>query len=142
MKKGKTELKHSFTESSTTTEEVAVVVADDSTADDEGGEAEGDDDQAEFHAEESTRQRPAVSPRWPTRVFAAQSVRRIITACLVNKQAHFDLALAKEMQLTRGRGKISNFEMAFFFFFFTAPSYNKAPFFSLQEIFWYCIYQI
>ncbi|XP_046614986.1 HEAT repeat-containing protein 5B isoform X2 [Neodiprion virginianus] len=91
-------------ESSTTTEEVTAVLTEDSTADDEGGEAEGDDDQAEFHAEESTRQRPAVSPRWPTRVFAAQSVRRIITACLVNKQAHFDLALAKEMQLTRGRG--------------------------------------
>ncbi|XP_046742187.1 HEAT repeat-containing protein 5B isoform X2 [Diprion similis] len=91
-------------ESSTTTEEVTAVLTEDSTADDEGTEAEGDDDQAEFHAEESTRQRPAVSPRWPTRVFAAQSVRRIITACLVNKQAHFDLALAKEMQLTRGRG--------------------------------------
>ncbi|XP_048508039.1 HEAT repeat-containing protein 5B isoform X2 [Athalia rosae] len=92
-------------ESSTIVDESTTVITEDSAADDNGGdEAEGDDDQAEFHAEESTRQRPAVTPRWPTRVFAAQSVRRIITACLINKQAHFDLALAKELQLTRGRG--------------------------------------
>jgi hypothetical protein len=37
-------------------------------------------------------------------VFAAECVRRVIVACEGNKTAHFDLALAKEMQLTKSRG--------------------------------------
>ncbi|KAF7405269.1 hypothetical protein HZH66_004175 [Vespula vulgaris] len=77
---------------------------EDSTADNENTDVEGDDDQAEFHADESTKQRPTITPRWPTRVFAAQCVRRIVAACVNNKQAHFDLALAKEMQLSKGKG--------------------------------------
>ncbi|KAE8751074.1 hypothetical protein FOCC_FOCC002159 [Frankliniella occidentalis] len=69
-------------------------------ADDE----DADDDQEEFHAAEE-RARP-LQPRWPTRVFAAECVRRIIAACHSNKavRAHFDLALAKEQQLTKTRG--------------------------------------
>lgn len=66
-------------------------------------EEEGDDDHAEFHTGESTR--AAIQPRWPTRVFAAECVRRIIVACS-NNAPHFDLAAAKEMQLTRSRGNM------------------------------------
>lgn len=70
--------------------------------DGEENEAEADDDQAEFHAEEDSSH-PAVQPRWPTRVFAAECVRKIIAACEMNKASHFDLALAKELQLTKGK---------------------------------------
>ncbi|XP_012280989.1 HEAT repeat-containing protein 5B isoform X2 [Orussus abietinus] len=89
---------------SSTIEEGTNATVEDPAADNENTDAEGDDDQAEFHADESMRQRPAVSPRWPTRVFAAQCVRRIVSACVNNKQAHFDLLLAKEMQSAKGRG--------------------------------------
>ncbi|GFG34432.1 hypothetical protein Cfor_07683, partial [Coptotermes formosanus] len=70
----------------------------------EGEDVEPDDDQTEFHAADDHSTHPAVQPRWPTRVFAAECVRRIIVACEGNKGAHFDLALAKEMQLTKSRG--------------------------------------
>jgi hypothetical protein len=70
----------------------------------EGEDVEPDDDQAEFHAADDQLTHPAVQPRWPTRVFAAECVRRIIVACEGNKSAHFDLSLAKEMQLTKSRG--------------------------------------
>lgn len=89
---------------SSTIEEGNAANVEDSTADNEIADAEGDDDQAEFHADESAKQRASITPRWPTRVFAAQCVRRIVAACVNNKQAHFDLALAKEMQLSKGKG--------------------------------------
>lgn len=68
-------------------------------------EEEGDDDHAEFHMGESSS-RATIQPRWPTRVFAAECVRRIVVACQAcrNTPAHFDLAIAKEMQLTKSRG--------------------------------------
>lgn len=71
------------------------------------GDAGGDedDDQEEFHAADDTSH-AVVQPRWPTRVFAAECVRRIIMACHSARgtSAHFDLALAKEQQLTKSRG--------------------------------------
>lgn len=69
---------------------------------DEGDEPELDDDQAEFHAEDETNAN-AVQPRWPTRVFAAECVCKIIAACEINKSAHFDLVQAKEMQMNTGK---------------------------------------
>ncbi|CAH0562547.1 unnamed protein product [Brassicogethes aeneus] len=63
-------------------------------------ETEADDDQEEFHAEENDSSHPAVQPRWPTRVFAAECVRKIIAACEFNSK---DLILAKEMQHNRGK---------------------------------------
>ncbi|KAJ8983315.1 hypothetical protein NQ317_010853 [Molorchus minor] len=45
------------------------------TNDGEENDGEVDDDQAEFHAEEDASH-PAVQPRWPTRVFAAECVRK------------------------------------------------------------------
>ncbi|OUC43499.1 hypothetical protein D917_09732, partial [Trichinella nativa] len=38
------------------------------------------------------------SSRWPSRVFAVQLVQKLITAC-EGERAHFDLALAKELQM-------------------------------------------
>lgn len=70
----------------------------------ENNDGEGDDDQVEFHADESIKQRQSVSPRWPTRVFAAQCVRKIITSCVNEKQSHFDLAQAKDLQTVKGKG--------------------------------------
>ncbi|GJQ66814.1 hypothetical protein Trydic_g18582 [Trypoxylus dichotomus] len=67
-------------------------------------ETEADDDQAEFHAEDDSTTHPAVQPRWPTRVFAAACVRKIIVACETNKSIHLDLVQAKEMQQNKGKG--------------------------------------
>ncbi|CAD6229545.1 GSCOCG00012105001-RA-CDS, partial [Cotesia congregata] len=66
-----------------TCEEIAIISNEDSLVGNDSADTEGDDDQAEFHADES-KLRPSVSPRWPTRVFAAQCVRRIITTCINN----------------------------------------------------------
>lgn len=65
---------------------------------------EADDDNIEFHAEDNQATHPAVQPRWPTRVFAAECVRKIISTCESANPAHFDLLLAKEMQITKSRG--------------------------------------
>ncbi|XP_014207871.1 HEAT repeat-containing protein 5B [Copidosoma floridanum] len=89
---------------SSTLDEAANINPEETSGDNENVDGEGDDDQAEFHADESSKQRQMISPRWPTRVFAAQCVRRIITACANDKQVHFDLAMAKEMQNTKGKG--------------------------------------
>ncbi|KFB43904.1 AGAP002215-PA-like protein [Anopheles sinensis] len=47
---------------------------------------------------------PAVQPRWPTRVFAAECVRKVIATCENASSNHFDLVAAKEMQMTKSRG--------------------------------------
>lgn len=73
------------------------------TENDDNDEGEVDDDQAEFHAEDDSSTHPAVQPRWPTRVFAAECVRKIISACELSKSAHFDLIQAKELQQSTGR---------------------------------------
>ncbi|XP_017777275.1 PREDICTED: HEAT repeat-containing protein 5B isoform X3 [Nicrophorus vespilloides] len=90
-----------------------LTVATESNSDDpmnansnEGGDNddnEADDDQAEFHADTDSSTHPAVQPRWPTRVFAAECVRKIISACESTASAHFDLVQAKEMQSSRGK---------------------------------------
>lgn len=77
----------------------------------EGGEEEEDDDDdddddmdMEYHAEENTSSHPAVQPRWPTRVYASSCVRKIISTCELANAAHFDLLLAKELQMTKSKG--------------------------------------
>lgn len=71
---------------------------------DDAEDNEADDDNIEFHAEDNQATHPAVQPRWPTRVFAAECVRKIISTCENANVAHFDLLLAKEMQITKSRG--------------------------------------
>ncbi|KAL1239845.1 HEAT repeat-containing protein 5B [Trichinella spiralis] len=50
-----------------------------------------------WHVAESSREQER-SSRWPSRVFAVQLVQKLITAC-EGERAHFDLALAKELQM-------------------------------------------
>lgn len=71
--------------------------------DDDEDEDEYADDVTEYRAEENTSTHPAVQPRWPTRVFAAQCVRRIIASCEAANALHFDLLQAKEQQLIKSR---------------------------------------
>ncbi|CAH0760779.1 unnamed protein product [Diatraea saccharalis] len=60
-------------------------------------DAEGDDDQAEFHAESEQSTHPAVQSRWPTRVFAMECIQKLMSACEATGEiAHFDLVKAKE----------------------------------------------
>ena len=40
---------------------------------------------------------PKVAPRWPTRMFATECIRKIIAVC-ENNRAHFDLALARVLR--------------------------------------------
>ncbi|XP_067647146.1 HEAT repeat-containing protein 5B isoform X5 [Eurosta solidaginis] len=72
--------------------------------DDDDDEEEDCDDVTEYHAEENTSTHPAVQPRWPTRVFAAQCVRKIIATCEAANPIHLDLIQAKEMQMIKSRG--------------------------------------
>lgn len=65
-----------------------------------GGEDE-DDDQSEFHMEE--KYHVTIMPRWPTRVFAAECVRKLISVCASGDNAHFDLTLAKEYINTKNK---------------------------------------
>ncbi|CAH0385852.1 unnamed protein product [Bemisia tabaci] len=62
-----------------------------------------DDDHVEFTSTEESN-RALIQPRWPTRVFAAKSVRRMLHSCELASPAHFELSLAKEIQLTKSRG--------------------------------------
>ncbi|XP_065165699.1 HEAT repeat-containing protein 5B isoform X3 [Atheta coriaria] len=76
----------------------ATLASTNEVGDVDGDDDEPDDDQMEFHAEDSAGTHPLVQPRWPTRVFAAECVRKIIATCENNVTAHFDLSQAKEMQ--------------------------------------------
>lgn len=71
-------------------------------------EAEGDeedvDDEEAIKAGEEPSSHPAVGPRWPTKVFAAESLHRIVTLCEGNK-AHFDLTMAREERSIKPKGK-------------------------------------
>lgn len=97
------------TESSTTAADDLVVkemkiTSADGDDDDDDDADDNDDDVAEFHAEETQSTHPAVQPRWPTRVFAAECIRKIITTCENTNAIHFDLIQAKEAQMTKSRG--------------------------------------
>lgn len=71
--------------------------------DDDDDNEDNDDDIADFHVEEDTSKHPSVQPRWPTRVFAAVCVRKIISTCESANSIHFDLIQAKELQMTKSR---------------------------------------
>lgn len=76
----------------------------DADDDDDDDEDDDDDMDMEYHAEENTSSHPAVQPRWPTRVYTATCVRKIISTCEQANAAHFDLLLAKELQMTKSTG--------------------------------------
>lgn len=78
---------------------VLTVASESEMAGDAPKEVDGDedDDNAEFHTDEPTQTHPAVQPRWKTRVFAAECVRRIISTCEQANAKHFDLIAAKDL---------------------------------------------
>uniref|UniRef100_A0A915Q4W5 HEAT repeat-containing protein 5B n=1 Tax=Setaria digitata TaxID=48799 RepID=A0A915Q4W5_9BILA len=49
----------------------------------------------------SREEKMKVVPRWPSRVFATELVQRVMSVC-ETERAHFDLALAKELQISSG----------------------------------------
>ncbi|CAK1593789.1 unnamed protein product, partial [Parnassius mnemosyne] len=68
-------------------------------------DGEGDDDQAEFHAESEQSTHPAIQPRWSTKVFAMECIQKIMSACeATGDSAHFDLVKAKEKLQTDPNG--------------------------------------
>lgn len=77
-----------------------LTVASESEMAEASKDADGDedDDNAEFHTDEPTQTHPAVQPRWKTRVFAAECVRRIIISTYdQSNPKHFDLISAKDL---------------------------------------------
>ncbi|XP_047496501.1 HEAT repeat-containing protein 5B-like isoform X1 [Penaeus chinensis] len=69
----------------------------------EAGDGGDDDDMVQIHTGGEPDPHPSIPPRWTTRVFAAQCIAKIIQEC-ENNRAHFDLALAREMQTTKMKG--------------------------------------
>ncbi|XP_041982599.1 HEAT repeat-containing protein 5B isoform X2 [Aricia agestis] len=74
---------------------------------------EGDDDQAEFHAESEQATHPAIQPRWMTRVFAMECIQKIMSACeATGDVAHFDLMKAREKLQTDQDGDYLSLHLA------------------------------
>ncbi|CAH3014392.1 unnamed protein product [Porites evermanni] len=69
---------------------------------DEGGEGDADEGGGMTAGEAPEETHPKVDPRWPTRVFATECIKKIITVCQSRQQAHFDLALARERRQQTG----------------------------------------
>ncbi|MPC13265.1 HEAT repeat-containing protein 5B [Portunus trituberculatus] len=86
-------------------QEVLTNTVESSTNDGNGetGEEIADDDMVQIHTGGDPDPHPTIPPRWTTRVFAAQCIAKIIQEC-ENSRAHFDLALAREMQATKLKG--------------------------------------
>lgn len=72
--------------------------------DNEDDDDDNDDDVADFQVAEEKTSHSNIQPRWPTRVFAAECIRKIINTCESANPLHFDLIQAKELQMTKSRG--------------------------------------
>lgn len=72
--------------------------------DDNEDDDDNDDDVADFQVAEEKTSHSNIQPRWPTRVFAAECIRKIINTCETANSLHFDLIQAKELQMTKSRG--------------------------------------
>lgn len=60
----------------------------------------GEDDDVEEGAvvlSKKADDRPVITPRWPTRVFAMECIRMILDVCKVHAN-HMDLALARKLK--------------------------------------------
>jgi HEAT repeat-containing protein 5 len=68
---------------------------------------EDDDEGLNVKHTDADANRPTVAPRWPTRVFAIECMRKIMAACEGNDN-HFNLAAAKALRLS-GKGKSLNY---------------------------------
>ncbi|XP_060553128.1 HEAT repeat-containing protein 5B-like isoform X2 [Ruditapes philippinarum] len=63
--------------------------------DDDDDDEDNENDAEEFTAPEVDVTHPTVAPRWPTRVFATDCLRKIVVAC-EEDLTHFDLETARE----------------------------------------------
>uniref|UniRef100_A0A1I8EY56 HEAT repeat-containing protein 5B n=1 Tax=Wuchereria bancrofti TaxID=6293 RepID=A0A1I8EY56_WUCBA len=74
-----------------------------SSVKDEEDEHENMDDDVTLQSASivSREEKMKVIPRWPSRVFATELVQRVMSVC-ETERAHFDLALAKELQISSG----------------------------------------
>ncbi|KAI1285000.1 HEAT repeat-containing protein 5B [Halotydeus destructor] len=69
---------------------------------------EGEDDEAKFKAGDEPNSHPALLSKWRTKVYASQTLCRIVNACETShlSDVHFDLSLARERSLA-SKGKKS-----------------------------------
>ena len=72
---------------------------------DEAGEGEADEGGGMTAGEAPEETHPTVDPRWPTRVFATECIKKIIMVCQ-SRDAHFDLAQARTTRQETGEGEI------------------------------------
>ena len=63
---------------------------------------EDDDEGLNVKHTDADVNRPTIAPRWPTRVFAIECMRKVMTACEGN-ETHFNLAAAKALKAS-GKG--------------------------------------
>ena len=73
------------------------------TDDDDAAEEDVDEDGG-MTLNEAPETHPKLAPRWPTRVFATECVRRIVAVC-EGRRAHFDLQLARQLRDKTGEGR-------------------------------------
>lgn len=72
---------------------------------DEAGEGEADEGGGMTAGEAPEETHPTVDPRWPTRVFATECIKKIIMVCQ-SRDAHFDLAQARTTRQETGEGDL------------------------------------
>lgn len=70
---------------------------------DDDDDDEEEEEGGQMTLNEAPETHPKVSPRWPTRIFATECVRKIIGVC-ETERAHIDLALARELRQETGEG--------------------------------------
>ena len=58
---------------------------------------EEDDEGLNVRHTDADASRPTVAPRWPTRVFAIECMRKVMAVCDGNEN-HFSLAMAKALR--------------------------------------------
>ncbi|XP_067680006.1 HEAT repeat-containing protein 5B-like isoform X1 [Haliotis asinina] len=77
-----------------------------SPGEDDGGDDDDDEESQDidvrFKAAEVENAHPTVAPRWPTRVFAVECLRKIMTSC-ESGEHQFDLVKAKAMSESTGK---------------------------------------
>ena len=72
---------------------------------DEAGEGEADEGGGMTAGEAPEETHPTVDPRWPTRVFATECIKKVIMVCR-SRDAHFDLAQARTTRQETGEGEL------------------------------------
>jgi len=70
---------------------------------DTGAKDDNDDDGLNVTHTDSDASRPTVAPRWPTRVFAIDCMRKVMSVCDGNEN-HFSLATARALRQAGGKG--------------------------------------